>query len=61
MSDKKVVIVSDVIFFEEIMDESVIPSYVTDAKTQGYFVSSDSTAYIPWESASVLVKDSTAV
>jgi len=58
MANKRVIVVGQGnISFSELKDEADVATFVTDAQTLGYFVSTDSTAYIPWEIASVKVQD----
>lgn len=57
MANKRVIVIGQgSVQLSSIMDEADVATYVTDAKTIGYFESDDSDVYIPWETASVKVQ-----
>ena len=58
MANKRVIVIGQgSVQLSSIMDEADVATYVTDAKTAGYFESDDSDVFIPWEAASVKVQD----
>lgn len=57
MANKRVIVISSVLEYDKIMDETLVSSYITTAKTNGYFVDDNNEKYIPWENSSIKVQD----
>jgi len=57
MANKRVIVMSNSLNYDEVMDEAAIPVYISDAKIAGYFENSEATIVIPWENSAVKIQE----